>query len=159
MLNVPFCQKSRNFGKSSPKFLWSKFHSTKSQNPYRGEILLLHNGFYCSALLYNAPFTSTPFCPQRINGAEVYLQNDFASHSVTSSPPLEVGASQPRQVWFSFDNTTVLSISELSPCDPRLCYIVSRSCIYQPHSLISDIFRRIYISVMMGSTLRTIPLS
>ena len=73
--------------------------------------------------------------------------------------PVEVGASQPRQVWFSFDNTTVLSISELSPCVPRLCYIVSRSCIYQPHSLISDIYRRIYISVMMGSTLRTIPLS
>ena len=43
--------------------------------------------------------------------------------------------------------------------DPRLCYIVLRSCIYQPHSLISDIYRRIYISVMMVSTLRTIPLS
>ena len=78
---------------------------------------------------------------------------------VTSSPPIEVGASQPRQVWFSFDNTTVLSISELSPCVPRLCYIVLRSCIYQPHSLISDIYRRIYISVMMGPALRTIPLS
>ena len=73
--------------------------------------------------------------------------------------PVEVGASQPRQVWFSFDNTTVLSISELSPCVPRLCYIVLRSCIYQPHSLISDIYRRIYISVMMGPALRTIPLS
>ena len=73
--------------------------------------------------------------------------------------PIEVGASQPRQVWFSFDNTTVLSISELSPCVPRLCYIVLRSCIYQTHSFISDIYRRIYISVMMGSTLRTIPLS
>ena len=73
--------------------------------------------------------------------------------------PIEVGASHPRQVWFSFDSTTVLSISELSPCVPRLCYIVLRSCIYQPHSLISDIYRRIYISVVMGSTLRTIPLS
>ena len=69
------------------------------------------------------------------------------------------GCFPPRQVWFSFDNTTVLSISELSPCVPRLCYIVLRSCIYQPHSLISDIYRRIYISVMMGSTLWTIPLS
>ena len=74
-------------------------------------------------------------------------------------PPVEVGASQPRQVWFSFDSTTVLSICELSPCVPRLCYIVLRSCIYQPHSLISDIYRRIYISVMMGPALRTIPLS
>ena len=34
-----------------------------------------------------------------------------------------------------------------------------RSCIYQTHSFISDIYRRIYISVVMGSTLRTIPLS
>ena len=37
--------------------------------------------------------------------------------------PIEVGASQPRQVWFSFDSTSVLSISELSPCVPRLCYV------------------------------------
>ena len=43
--------------------------------------------------------------------------------------------------------------------DPRLCYIVLRSCIYQPHSLISDIYRRIYISIMMGFALWTIPLS
>ena len=78
---------------------------------------------------------------------------------VTSSPTCRGGPSQPRQVWFSFDSTTVLSISELSPCVPRLCYIVLRSCIYQPHSLISDIYRRIYISVMMGPALRTIPLS
>ena len=34
-------------------------------------------------------------------------------------PPVEVWASHPRQVWFSFDSTTVLSISELSPCVPR----------------------------------------
>ena len=33
--------------------------------------------------------------------------------------PVEVWASHPRQVWFSFDSTTVLSISELSPCVPR----------------------------------------
>jgi hypothetical protein len=43
--------------------------------------------------------------------------------------------------------------------DPRLCYIVLRSYIYQLHSLISDIYRRIYISVMMGFALWTIPLS
>ena len=86
------------------------------------------------------------------------MLHPFFEH-VTSSPTCRGGeASQPRQVWFSFDNTTVLSISELSPCVPRLCYIVLRSCIYQPHSLISDIYRRIYISVMMGPTLRTIPL-
>ena len=42
---------------------------------------------------------------------------------MTSSPTCRGGASQPRQVWFSFDSTTVLSISELSPCVPRLCYV------------------------------------
>ena len=81
------------------------------------------------------------------------MQNQFFS-----IVPVEVGASHPRPVWFSFDSTTVLSICELSPCVPRLCYVL-RSCNYQPHSLISDIYRCIYISVMMGSTLRTIPLS
>ena len=96
-------------------------------------------------------------------GIVLTAKPDMACHAddvVTSSPTCRGGeASQPRQVWFSFDNTTVLSISELSPCVPRLCYIVLRSCIYQPHSLISDIYRRIYISVMMGPALRTIPLS
>ena len=40
-------------------------------------------------------------------------------------PPVEVETSQPRQVWFSFDSTTVLSICELSPCVPRL-YLFSK---------------------------------
>ena len=35
----------------------------KTVAEHRGEILLLHNGFYCSALLYNAPFTSHPSVP------------------------------------------------------------------------------------------------
>ena len=44
---------------------------------------------------------------------------------VTSSPTCRGGPSQPRQVWFSFDSTTVLSICELSPCVPRL-YLFSK---------------------------------
>lgn len=47
----------------------------------------------------------------------------------------------------------------LSNCVNSGIYTVGVLTQYQPHSLISDIYRRIYISVMMGPALRTIPLS
>lgn len=56
---------------------------------------------------------------------------------------------------FSFDNTTVLSISELTPCVPRfLCIWL---CVYDTHTLVSDIYCGIDIPIVMRAALRTIP--
>ena len=50
---------------------------------------------------------------------------------------------------FSFDSTKVLSISKLTPCVPR--FFIDRLCVYKPHTLVSDIYRGIYIPIMASS--------
>ena len=88
------------------------------------------------------------------------FKNNVRAGRIRSSPAYRGGGFLFRQKAnrrFSFDDTTVSSISELSPCAPRFfLYSWSLQAVHKTHTLIPDIDCRIDIPVMVCTAFRQI---